>query len=84
MNIEWKPPFGGDRELIINDVCMGWVDACNAVHCMWMTCYAEEDPREHLLQSQYPEGHAFETGEQAKAALLESAVPIYIGGFRGR
>lgn len=84
MNIEWEVESNGDHDLTINDTRMGWVDYCNHVHCMWMTYNGEEDPREHLIESQYPENHKFETVEQAKAALLESAVPIYIGGFRGR
>lgn len=85
MNIEWV-----SREtivdLMVNGVNMGWVDDENEVHCMWMTYRNEdyEDERTHLIDSQYPEDHNFETREQAQAALLESAVPVYIGGFRGR
>lgn len=84
MNIEWEVESNGDHELHINYVYMGWVDGCNTVHCMWMTYDVEKDGRPHLIESQYPEDHKFKTVEQAKAALLESAVPIYIGGFRRR
>lgn len=86
MEIQWEGGFNRDLELTINGVHMGWVDDLNHVHCMWMTLKdaEDDDPRDHLIESQYPEDHEFETREQAKAALLESAVPMYIGGFRGR
>lgn len=86
MEIEWRyNKVDGDVELWINGVDMGWVDGLNNVHCMWMTYRdVEDDAREHLIASQYPEDHGFETQEEAKAALLEAAVPVYIGGFRGR
>lgn len=86
MKIEWGGRIGNDLELMVNDVHMGWVDADNTVHCMWMTLkdVEDDDPRDHLIESQYPEKFNFETREQAQAALLESAVPVYIGGFRGR
>ena len=85
MEIEWRPGPSDDIELWLGDVNMGWVDKQNYVHCMWMTYRDEgEDPRDHLLNSQYPEDHEFKTTGQAQDALLESAVPIYIGGFRGR
>lgn len=86
MKIEWVNRVSDDLELMINGVNMGWVDDENHVHCMWMTLkdVEDDDPRDHLIESQYPENTQFETREQARAALLESAVPIYIGGFRGR
>ena len=86
MNIEWNDGPDGDLELWLGEVNMGWVDDENYVHCMWMTYRDEDadDPRDHLIDSQYPEDFNFETRGQAQAALLESAVPIYIGGFRGR
>ena len=85
MEIEWLDDVDNDLKLVISNVYMGWVDDANSVHCMWMTYRDEEDdPRSNLIDSQYPEDHAFETVEQAKDALLESAIVAYIGGFRGR
>lgn len=83
MNIEWRQ-FSEDLELWINSTNMGWVDDENRVHCMWMTYSADDDPSAHLIESQYPEDHVFEMREDAKAALLEPAVVMYVGGFRGR
>lgn len=84
MKIYWGVRGDGDRELVINNVLMGWVDGEHHVHCMWMTFQAEKDGRPQLIETQYPEDHDFETVEQAKEALLESAIVVYVGGFRGR
>lgn len=87
MEIEWKDAlYLRGPELWIDGVDMGWVDRdmCTA-HCMWMAQPGDfRVERDHLLVTDYPEGHEFETVAQAKEALAEAAVVMYLGGFRGR
>lgn len=85
MNVVWRSD-DSDTELWLNGVNMGWVDDELFVNCMWMAYreHPDDDPRQHLIDAQYPEDHQFDSIDEAKAALLESAVVAYIGGFRGR
>lgn len=95
MNIHWNDQSTvspkNDIDLLINGAYMGWVDRRGdnpdklRVCCMWMTT-----PPDHridsgvLIPTDYPEGVEFDTVDEAKQALLEPAIVMAIGGWRGR
>ena len=90
MKIEWhEDSWDGDLGIYINDCGMGWVDAHvgggYSVQCMWMA--ADDDARVksgQLSATDYPEDHVFATPDEAKQALLDHAIAVYIGGWRTR
>lgn len=87
MKIEWHGDPGYDQHLNINTTLMGWVqqyDDHYEAHCMWMREAGDERVKDgQMLATQYPEEHPFTTLDEAKAALLEYATVMYIGGWRG-
>lgn len=92
MKIKWIQP--GKRvdvhELWIDKVDMGWVEPSwehskYRVSCMWMA--PADDSRVTaglLIATDYPEEHGFATIDEAKQALLESAIVMRLGGWKGR
>lgn len=93
MNIVWDTAAyrGADHALHIDGIDMGWVDKRGGdgtkyrVCCMWMTSTPDDRVTSgHLLATSYPEEHVFNTMDEAKQALLETATVMYIGGWRGR
>jgi hypothetical protein len=87
MKIKWKDSKQLKRNhLEINGRLMGWIsveDTGFSVLCMWMREPGDDRVLAGLMYpTQYPEDTIFETFAQARAALLDSARVIYMGGWR--